>query len=66
MKLSEDYVKQLNRSIKTYAAIIEKITKNDITEFTTKEQLHIMTACNQEIHNLGHMLEMNDNEDIHE
>ena len=66
MKLSEDYIKQIKRSIKTYVSIIEKITKNDLKEFTTREQLHIMTACNRELHELGHMLEECENEDLHE
>ena len=62
-KYSDAYIAQCRRSIKTYASIIEKCTKSDITEFTTKEQLHIMTACNQEMRKLMGELE---HEDIHE
>lgn len=61
-KHSDAYLVQCKRSIKTYANIIEKCTKSDINDFTIKEQLHIMTACNQAMRNLMGELENEDND----
>lgn len=62
VKHSDAYIQQCRRSIKTYASIIEKCTKQDIKDFTIKEQLHIMTACNQAMRNLMGELENEDND----
>lgn len=54
---SKAFFDQARRSIKVYAAIIEKISKKDITEFTAREQLHIMTACHDNMKDLMKLLE---------
>ena len=54
---SKDFIAQCKRSMKTYAAIIEKISKQNITEFSSREQLHIMTACHDSMKHLMTILE---------
>lgn len=61
-KYSKDFISQCRRSIKTYATIIEKISKQDITEFSSREQLHIMTACHDNMKHLMHIIEVYEDE----
>lgn len=60
---SKAFLDQARRSIKTYAMIIEKISKKDITEFTAREQLHIMTACHDNMMDLMKLLEQEGEEE---
>ncbi|MBO7733152.1 MAG: hypothetical protein J6S67_11380 [Methanobrevibacter sp.] len=56
-KYSKAFLDQARRSINVYANIIDKISKKDITEFTAREQLHIMTACHDNMKDLMKLLE---------
>lgn len=60
---SKAFLDQARRSIKTYATIIEKISKQDISDFTAREQLHIMTACHENMKDLMKLLEQEGEEE---
>ena len=67
-EVRDNLIKIAKKDIKKYEDIIEKITKEDITEFSVKEQIYIIQACNDGIKNNKEFLDAqeNDNEDLHE
>ena len=60
---SKAFLDQARRSIKIYATVIEKISKQDISDFTAREQLLIMTACHDNMKDLMKLLEQEGEEE---